>query len=78
MSRPARTSVQGLPPQGRNVVRLLNEAGQSQKWLAEQCGVTNSMINHIITGYKLPSLPVAIKLAMALNSTVDDIFCKEL
>lgn len=75
MSRPARTSVQGLPRQGQLIVCLLNEAGKRQKWLAEQCGVTTGMINHIITGDSLPSLTVAIKLARALNSTVDDIFC---
>lgn len=32
------------------------------------------MINHIITGYALPSLPVAIKIAKSLEVTVDDIF----
>lgn len=75
MSRPSRTSLQGLPPQGQIIVCLLNETGKRQKWLAEQCGVTTGMINHIITGSALPSLTVAIKLAKSLNSTVDDIFC---
>ena len=78
MSRTARTSVQELPHQGRIIVSILNKTGKSQKWLADQCGVTIGMINHIVTGYSLPSLPVAIKLARALNSTVDDIFCEKL
>ncbi len=74
MSRPARTSVQGLPRHGQIILCLLRETGKNQKWLAAQCGVTDGMINHVITGYALPSLPVAFKLASALSSTVDYIF----
>jgi DNA-binding XRE family transcriptional regulator len=60
---------------GREILSLLRSQNHSQKWLAEQCGVTVGMINHIITGYALPSLPVAIKIAKSLEVTVDDIFC---
>lgn len=77
MRRTTRTSVQTHPNQGRIIISILNKTGKSQKWLAEQCGVTLGMINHIVTGYSLPSLPVAIKLARALNSTVEDIFCEK-
>lgn len=60
---------------GKKILTILRSQRRSQKWLAEQCGVTIGMVNHIITGYSLPSLTVAIKIAKALDVTMDDIFC---
>ncbi len=59
---------------GQEIISLLRFKNKSQKWLAQQCGITTGMISHIVTGYALPSLPVAIKIAKSLDTTVDDIF----
>lgn len=75
MGRPAGTSIGKIPQHGQVIIHRLNEMGKNQKWLALQCGVTDGMVNHVVTGYALPSLPVALKLAKALSSTVDEIFC---
>jgi len=57
-----------------NRVRSTREAaGLTREQLAQQVGVTEAMIGHIENGIRLPSLPVAIRLAEALNVTADDL-----
>lgn len=48
-------------------------AGLSQRELAEASGVKRSMINEIEGGRKTPSLGTAIKLADALDCTLDEL-----
>lgn len=63
-----------LPVHGKEIKSLLNSKGKSQTWLAEQCGVTLGMINHIITGRSIPSLQLALKICKALDTTAETIF----
>lgn len=74
MGRRVRTAFQRLPLHGQTIILLLNAKGKQQTWLAEQCGVTPSMINHLIAGRTTPSLPVALKISKALGGTVETIF----
>lgn len=46
----------------------------SQEKLAEKVGVSRQTINAIESGKQIPSVFVALKLAEALDSTVDDLF----
>lgn len=65
---------QSLPVHGKAIKSLLSSKGKSQTWLAEQCGVTPSMINHIIAGRTSPSLPLALKICKALSASAELIF----
>lgn len=60
---------------GESVKKLRDENHMTQENLAKEVGITTSMIGHIETGMKIPSLAVALKLAEVLNSTVDEM-CK--
>ncbi len=57
---------------GESVKKLRDENHMTQENLAKEVGITTSMIGHIETGMKIPSLAVALKLAEVLNSTVDE------
>ena len=60
---------------GEIVKKLRDDKHMTQETLAKEVGTTTSMIGHIETVMKIPSLAVALKLAEVLNSTVDDM-CK--
>lgn len=53
--------------------------GVSQGELAQKVGMSNRVISHYETGRILPSLPVAVRLARVLDTTVEVIFeaCEE-
>lgn len=57
---------------GESVKKLRDENHMTQENLAKEVGITTSMIGHIETGMKIPSLAVVLKLAEVLNSTVDE------
>jgi putative transcriptional regulator len=50
------------------------ELGLTQAELAEVCGVTRKTVNTIENGVFSPSALLAIKLARALNVTVEELF----
>lgn len=57
---------------GRKLQAIMQAQGRRQTWLAQQVGVSVSMINHILKGRK-PLTPVmAARIAMALGLPV---FC---
>ncbi|MFG2191847.1 helix-turn-helix transcriptional regulator [Streptomyces sp. NPDC048639] len=59
----------------RNSVRDRRAAaGLSQAALAELIGVSRQTVNAIETGKWDPSLPVALKLARTLSTTVEELF----
>lgn len=60
---------------GESVKILRSNKNMTQESLAKAVGTTTSMIGHIETGMKIPSLAVALKLAEVLDSTVDAL-CK--
>ncbi len=46
----------------RRLQKWLDEQGQSQVWLAEQLGVTPSMVSQILSGDRSPSLKLAARI----------------
>lgn len=53
---------------------ILLEQGRTQKWLADQVGVSMSTISQIKKGKQLPTLPVALRIAKVLGKKVEDIW----
>lgn len=50
------------------------ELGVTQRWLSEQSGVPESEISTIKTGQRVPRVDIAIRIARALHTTVEDLF----
>lgn len=59
----------------RNHVRdLRDRRGLSLGQLADQTGVSRLTLRAVETGLYLPSLPLAARLARALNHPIEDLF----
>ena len=58
---------------GMKLQRLREAAGISQEQLANEVGVSQSMIGHVESGLKVPSLEVMMRIAKRLDVTVDDL-----
>lgn len=56
----------------RNLAAACSEYG-SITALAEKSGVTNVFLSKIINGHSIPSIDTAVKIAMALNLTLDEL-----
>lgn len=56
---------------GKNVKNLREGKNITQKELADEVGVTQSMLNQIEKGVKIPSLATALDIAKVLDTTVD-------
>ena len=55
------------------MLRKMNELGMSQKALAEETGLTESAISRYINGTRDPRLYNLIKIADALEMTLDEL-----
>ena len=53
--------------------RTLSGAGMSQKELALKAGVTEAAVSHYLKGDRIPRAAVAVKLAEALNVSVEEL-----
>lgn len=49
----------------------MEEQGMTQADLCKLTGLSTSMISHYCTGQRIPTIPVAIKITKALNTTVE-------
>jgi DNA-binding XRE family transcriptional regulator len=49
--------------------------GMKQYQLAQRVGIRASFLSEIESGFKHPSLPIALQLADALECDVRDLFC---
>jgi transcriptional regulator with XRE-family HTH domain len=49
----------------------MSERGMTQADLCRITGLASSMVSHYCTGQRIPSVPVALKIARVLNTTVD-------
>lgn len=58
---------------GANIRRIREEKGLSQVYVAEQIGVTQSMLCQVERGTKSPSLQLSIEIAAVLGCTLDDL-----
>ena len=60
----------------KNLNRLkvvLAEKGQSNKWLAEQLGVTQATVSKWVTNTSQPNLDMLIKLSKILNVEIQEL-----
>lgn len=63
-------------PELDNTLKALRSAaGMTQAELAEAIGVSRKTINTVENGVFVPSTILALKLARALGTRVEDIFC---
>ncbi len=58
---------------GRRIKEVRNLRKMPQTVLAEKCGITDSYLSYIECGKKAPSLEVIIKIARALDTSVDSL-----
>lgn len=54
-----------------NVKKFRLKQGLSQKQLVQSVEINQSMIAHIESGLKIPSLAIGLELAHVLNTTLD-------
>ena len=57
-----------------NLKRIIDEKGVSQKWLAEQIGVTEVSMSRYISGERIPKAPIAIRMADILGVEVKELY----
>lgn len=67
MSRSVMTHYSRRPRFGQIVARQLCTMGKSQKWLAEQCNVTQAHISMVLSGKANPSNGLLYEIAQNLN-----------
>ena len=60
-----------------HIKELRTEKGLLQQELADICGVTRQTVNAIENNKYDPTLELAFKLALALGTTVDELFIYE-
>lgn len=53
---------------------ILEEEGRTQKWLCGKTGVTTTTMTSLVNKKRLPTLPVAYKIAKALGRKIEDIW----
>ncbi len=62
----------------RNDLKIaIIRAGKTNVQVARECGIDPNYISGIITGRKMPSLILALKIAKAVNKPLDEIFWLE-
>lgn len=58
---------------GSNIRRIRENKGLSQVYVADQIGVTQSMLCQVERGTKNPSLQLSVEIAEVLGCTLDDL-----
>jgi putative transcriptional regulator len=53
---------------------ILKEEGRTQSWLCEKVGVSNTTMTSLVNKKRIPTLPVAYKIAKALGLKIEDIW----
>lgn len=56
---------------GENIMRRLDSKGMNRSELAKAVGVTPTAICDIVKGYKMPSVPMLVKISKELDVSVD-------
>ncbi|HDR4512950.1 TPA: helix-turn-helix transcriptional regulator [Bacillus cereus] len=57
-----------------SLAQTRKKTGMSQEILAKKVGITRQYLSEIENGKKQPSVIIAVKIAKALNTKVEDIF----
>ncbi len=60
-----------------NINRILNEKGQTMRWLSLSIGTNERYIARLLNGKLVPSLQVICKIAHVLRVSVADLFTKK-
>jgi len=55
---------------GKNITKLMNENGITQRDLAKQTGLAESTISRYTTGKRIPSLDNLLKIADAFDTDI--------
>ena len=64
-----------MPEQlGNRLKEKRGELGLTQAELAERCGVTRKTVNTVENGVFIPSTLLALKMSLALNAPVEQLF----
>ena len=58
---------------GKRLNEKLSEKKLSQADLCRMTGLASSMISHYCNGQRIPSVPTAVKIAEALNTTIEEL-----
>lgn len=64
---------QELSTLGRNIHIILFDKKMTRMQLAEKVGISQQMVSDIVQGNKSPKAETLIKIAKALDVTVDDL-----
>ncbi|WP_041707479.1 helix-turn-helix transcriptional regulator [Alicyclobacillus acidocaldarius] len=54
--------------------KLLEDRGIKQRWLARQIGMPETSLSFIVQGKRIPTLPVAMRIARVLGVTVEELW----
>jgi DNA-binding XRE family transcriptional regulator len=57
-----------------NLANIMSVQGRSQKWLADKVGVSMATISQIKQEKRLPTLPVAFRIAKVLEVKIEDLW----
>lgn len=61
---------------GENIKQMRVKRGLTQEELAQNFGISQSMIGYIESGRKLPSIPLAVDISKEFDCSMNDI-CRE-
>ncbi|WP_374713759.1 helix-turn-helix transcriptional regulator [Symbiobacterium terraclitae] len=61
-----------------NLRKAIEERGLTQAQVAEALGLSSSRLSQYVTGKRRPALPVAVRLAAYLGTSVEQLFCDDL
>jgi putative transcriptional regulator len=56
---------------------ILEDEGRTQKWLCKKVEVSTATMTSLVTRKRIPTLPVAYRIAKALNKKIEDIWYEE-
>lgn len=57
--------------------KVLEERGLTQAQVADALGLSSSRMSQYVTGKRRPALPVALRIAAYLGTTVEELFCPD-
>lgn len=60
-----------------NLRKAIEERGLTQAQVAEALGLSSSRLSQYVTGKRRPALPVAVRIASYLGTTVEQLFCAD-
>lgn len=61
----------------KKIASLIKERGLMQKELADEVGISEAMLSYILRGFKDPSVATLVRLAKALECSVDALIITE-